>query len=336
MKVSPPFFMPEYEPSKRRLTWPNGVVATVYSGDEPDQLRGPQFDAAWVDELAKFKYPKETWDNLKFGLRTGASPRVCVTTTPRPIQIIKDIIKAAGTIDVRRSTYDNFDNLSPVYKKHVIEPLMGTRLGRQEIEGEIIEDVEGALWTIEMIDKNRVRLEDCPQFKRIVIPIDPEATSTKDSAMTGIIPVAKGVNDEYYVLHDYSLRGRPEAWGAKAINAYHDLKADIIIGEVNNGGEMIEAVIKSLDDSVNYKAVRASRGKLTRAEPVSALYAQGKVHHVGCLPALEDQMCSWVPGDKSPDQMDSLVWGITELMEAKSKTNWKAVTKGLSAISERR
>jgi len=313
LKCSPPWFMPDYQPSKRRIVWPNGAIAMVYSGDEPDQLRGPQHDTAWVDELAKFQYPEETWDNMEMGLRLGGDPKVIVTTTPRPIPLIKKLVTDKDTVIVRGRTDDNIGNLSSKFIERIYNKYSGTRLGRQELSGEILEDRQGALWTQTLIEKHRVRL--APTLTRIIVAIDPEATSTEDSSETGIIVVGEGSDGHYYVVRDSSLRATPNVWAGVAVNAYHDLSADRIIGEVNNGGEMIEAVIRNLDPNVSYTAVRATRGKITRAEPISALYEQGKVHHVGCLPDLEDQMVNYVAGEKSPDRMDALVWGLTFLTE---------------------
>jgi phage terminase large subunit-like protein len=309
LKISAPSFMPRYEPSKRRLTWPNGAMAMIYSGDEPDQLRGPQHDTAWVDELAKFRYPKETWDNLLFGLRIGAQPQIVVTTTPRPIRLIRELMQRASTRDVRRPTYDNISNLSPTYIREVIDPIRGTRLARQEIEGEILDDNPGALWKRNDIEDARVL--KAPDLQRIVVAIDPTATAAGDEA--GII-VAGIAGDQFYVLEDASLHGSPLQWASAAITAFHKFKADRIIAEVNNGGEMVEQTLRTVDRQIPYTAVHASRGKITRAEPVAAFYEQGHGHHVGAFPLLEDEMCQWEPGAASPNRMDALVWAGTELL----------------------
>lgn len=311
LKVSPPWNRPEYEPSKRRLTWNNGAVAIAYSGDDPDQLRGPQHDTAWVDELAKFQYPQETWDNLRFGLRIGINPRIIVTTTPRPIPLIKQLAKDTSTYVTRTSSYKNKDNLSDVFVKQVLSKYAGTRLGRQEIEGEILEDAVGALWKQGTIDKNRV--STYPVLHRIVTAIDPSVTSTEEAAEAGIVTAGIADNGQIYVLRDGSMIASPNTWARKAIHDYNEYEGDRIVAEVNNGGDMIESLIRTINDKIPYTAVRATRGKLTRAEPVSALYEQDKVHHVGVFPELEDQMCNWIPGEKSPDRMDALVWAITEL-----------------------
>jgi phage terminase large subunit-like protein len=311
LRVCPPWNRPIYEPSKRRLIWKNGAIGMIYSGDEPDQLRGPQHDTAWVDELAKFKYPQDTWDNLEMGMRLG-SPKVCLTTTPRPIPLIKTLLADPRTVVVAGNTFDNAANLPASFVARIKEKYSGTRLGRQEIEGEILDDNPRALWHLKSIEANRVRT--APSLIRIVVAIDPAVSSGPDSAETGIVAAGLGADGHGYVLADKSLMGTPKAWAAEATGLYYLLKADRILAEVNNGGDMVESTVRMYDEAVAYKAVHASRGKATRAEPVSALYEQNKVHHVGCFPELEDQMCSWMPGDKSPDRMDALVWALTELM----------------------
>ena len=315
LATSPPWFKPVYEPSKRRLTWPNGAIGIVYSGEEPDQLRGPQHHGAWDDELAKHKYPQETWDNLMFGLRLGDNPQVVVTTTPRPIPTIKQIVADPTTVITRGHTLANKANLPESFLKFILGKYEGTRLGRQELAGEILDDNPNALWQRAKIDELRVR--KCPDLSRIVVGVDPEATSGENSAETGIIvagiaPVETKIHG--FVLDDMSIKATPSGWANAAITAYYKHKADLIIAEDNNGGEMVEYTIRSLDDRVPVKRIHASRGKYTRAEPISALYEQGKVHHVGFFPELEDQMCEWTVGGKSPDRLDAMVWAITELI----------------------
>ena len=312
LKVSRPDFMPEYTPSNRTLIWPNGVVATTYSGDNPDQVRGPSHDIVWIDELAKFQYPDDIWSNLMFGLREGEDMRILVTTTPRPIKLIKDLVNDLNTIPVRGSTYENKDNLPKKYFDYVIAPYVGTRLGQQEIEGKILEDNPNALWTRKIIDDNRVNKH--PDLIRIVIGVDPEASDTETSAETGII--AAGIDDKGhgYILGDNTIKGSPDKWGNEVVTAYYKYSADRIAAEVNNGGDMVEFVIHTVDKNVAYKDVHAAKAKHTRAEPISALYEQGRIHHVGNFPDLEDQLCEWVPGDISPDRLDALVWALTELM----------------------
>lgn len=329
LKVSPPWFRPVYEPSKRRLTWPNGAMAIVYSGDEPDQLRGPQHDTAWVDELAKFKYPQESWDNLLFGMRIGRRPQVCVTTTPRAIPLIKALRGKPTTIDVQRPTWDNIANLAPTYIREVIEPYQGTRLGRQEINGEILDDNPNALWSRGNIEKTRL-LRAPDDLQRIVVAVDPSATTTGDAAGIVVAGVARDPVKKVlhlYVLDDLTVQGSPLTWARAAITAYYKYRADRVVAEVNNGGEMVETTIRAVEAEearehgngavrgrVAYRPVSASRGKTTRAEPVAALYEQSRAHHVGMFAQLEDEMCQWQPGEPSPNRMDALVWAGTELV----------------------
>lgn len=317
LKISRPSFMPDYEPSKRRLTWPNGAIAISYSGDEPDQLMGPQHDTVWIDELAKFQYPQKTWDNMEFGLRIGPNPQVMITATPRPIPIIKNLIDDPDIRDVRGNSYENIDNLSERYIKRILGKYEGTRLGRQEIHGHILEDNPDALWTRKIIEDNR--RNKAPKLIRIAVAVDPQATDNIMSSETGIVIGGICENKQGWILNDATIKGSPDQWGNAAVTAYHKFLADRIIGEVNNGGDMVEYVIRSVDPKVSYKSVRASRGKYVRAEPVSALYEQGRIHHVGTFIDLEDQLCEWVPGDKSPDRLDALVWLITELMLEEEK-----------------
>lgn len=312
LNVCPPWFKPVYEPSKRRLVWPNGAVAVIYSGDEPDQLRGPQHDGAWVDELAKFKYPEETWDNLEFGLRLGPCPQAVVTSTPRPIPIIKKLLVDPATVDVQGSTYDNLQNLPQTFIERMVRKYENTRLGRQELYGEILDDTPGALWKRDQLEALRVIRH--PELIRVVVAIDPEASSEEGAAETGIVAAGLGVDGHGYVLDDASTQATPHGWASAAVTAYHKHRADRIVGEVNNGGEMVEYTVRTVDPIVAYLAVHATRGKQTRAEPIAALYEQGRVHHVGMFAELEDQMCTWVPGMKSPDRMDALVWALTALM----------------------
>lgn len=317
LKISPLWFRPEFEPSKRRLTWPNGMVGIIYSGDEPDQLRGPQHATAWVDELAKFKYPQETWDNLEFGLRVGDNPRVVVTTTPRPIPIIKKLLADEMTIDVVGSTYENIANLPAAFVSRILSKYEGTHLGRQELHGEVLEDREGALWRRqEMIEAHRVTSH--PDLIRIVVGVDPPGSAT--GAECGIVVggIAKiGDVTHGYVLDDRSRQDSPAGWGSEVVTAYNVHRADRIIGEANYGGDMVENTVRTVTggDKVAYESVHASRGKAIRAEPVAALYEQGRVHHVGQFPLLEDELCTWVQGEgPSPNRLDALVWALTMLM----------------------
>ncbi len=322
LKIARPEERPVYEPSKRRLTFPNGAVCTTFTGEEPDQLRGPQHDFVWIDELAKFKYPEETWDNMEMGLRLGNNPQVFCTTTPRPIPIIKRLIKDPTTIDVRFSTSQNAENLSPIFLKRIQERYAGTRLGRQELEGEVLEDNPNAIWQRDVIENLRVR--EVPQLVRVVVGMDPAVTGNEKSDETGILVGGIAANGHGYVLQDASLRGSPAEWARAGVRVFHHWNADRIIGEVNNGGDLVEVNIRTVDRNVPFRSVHASRGKAIRAEPVAALYEQGRIHHVGTFPELEDQMCDWVPGSReSPDRMDALVWTIWELFglgEAEEQT----------------
>lgn len=316
---------PLYEPSKRRLTWPNGAIATTYSADEPNRLRGPQHDASWCDEIGAWRRGVETWDNLQFGLRLGDDPRSIVTTTPRPVPIVKALLKAPrpgdanpdelGTVVISGgSSDDNLANLAPAYRA-IIAKYRGTRLGRQEIGGELLEDVPGALWTLALIESTRLdAIPEGVELVRVAVGVDPAISSGEDSNETGIVAAARGSDGRAYVLEDVSGRYKPTEWAHQAINLYHRRQADRIVAETNQGGEMVETTIRVVDDTVAYTGVHASRGKQTRAEPISALYEQGKASHIGAFPALEDQLVGWVPGMPSPDRLDSLVWVLTDLM----------------------
>lgn len=312
LAISPPHDRPLYEPSKRRLTFTNGSIATLYSAEEPERLRGPQHGAAWADEAAAWKYPTETWDMLMFGLRLGTNPRVIITTTPKPIKLVRDLLDDPTCVVTRGSTYDNAANLPAAYYEQIIRKYEGTRLGRQELHAELLDDVPGALWQRSEIDAHRVTTH--PQLTRIVVGVDPSVTSGDDSAECGIVVAGLGDDGHAYVLADSSRRDTPHGWGTAAVTAYNAHMADRIVAEVNNGGDLVEYVIHTIERDVSYKAVHAQRGKVARAEPISALYEQGRVHHAGVFDDLEDQMCSYVPGGTSPDRLDALVWALTELM----------------------
>ncbi len=308
---------PLYEPSKRRLTWPNGAIGVCYSGDEPDQLRGPQHDAAWLDELAKYRYAEETWSNLDLGLRLGESPQAVITTTPRPVQIMRELVADELVTVTRGSTYDNLQNLAESFAKRIVERYEGTRLGRQELHAEILDDVVGALWSREMIDAHRLR-ETPPHFERIVVGVDPAVTSGEDADETGILVVGM-IGNRGYVVEDLSGQYTPQEWAIQAIKAYYKYNADRIVAEVNQGGDMVEHTIRTVDRNVSYKAVRAARGKILRAEPIAALYEQGRIHHCGTFAPLEDQLCMYTHESRdSPDRLDALVWALTDLMIGKN------------------
>ena len=311
LRIFPPGERPRYEPSKRRITFKNGAKATTYSADEPDRLRGPNHDCAWTDEIAAWRYP-EAWDQLIFGLRIGDDPRVVATTTPRPTRLIRNLVEREDVVVTRGSTYENQMNLAPTFLEEVKARYEGTRLGRQELYAEILDDVEGALWTREMIEQSRVN--NLPDLTRIVIGVDPAITSRESSAETGIVAVGVDANGTGYVLDDRSLKGSPVEWANAAIALYHRSSAERIVVEANQGGDMVRHTLQTVESQIPIKTVHATRGKRTRAEPISALYEQGKVKHVGAFPVLEDQMCSWTPESDSPDRLDALVWGLTELM----------------------
>ena len=314
LKIFPKDERPRYEPSKRRVTFRNGSVATAFSADEPERLRGPNHDLAWLDECASWRYPT-AYDMLMLGLRIGKHPRAVVTTTPKPVRIIRQLlaITDGSVYTTRGSTYENAQNLAPSFMTEILNRYEGSRLGRQEIHAELLEDVEGALWVREDIDKHRV--VDYPDLTRIVAAVDPAATSNKSSAETGIVVAGISAEGHGYVLDDRSIRGTPLEWGTAAVSAYHRNNADRIVAESNQGGEMVSHTLRMVEPNVPVKLVHASRGKQTRAEPVAALYEQGKVHHVGFMSDLEDQLCSWVPHEgPSPDRLDAVVWALTELM----------------------
>lgn len=313
-----PLGRPQYEPSKRRLTWANGAIATLFSAEEPERLRGPQHDRLWCDELAAWKYLRETWDMAMFGLRLGDNPRTCITTTPKPLPLVREIAKDRRTVITRGSTFDNAGNLAPTFLQAIKDKYEGTRLGRQELNAEILDDLPGALWQRDAIDKGRVR--QAPEMQRIVVAVDPSGTKgeSDEGDEIGIVVAGKGVDGRGYVLADRTCKLSPDGWGRRAVAAYTEFKADRIVAERNFGGAMVEHVIKTIDRNAAYKEVTASRGKVARAEPVAALYEQGRVSHVGSFSELEDQMCqidaSGFIGEGSPDRADALVWALTELM----------------------
>lgn len=321
LAISPPWERPRYEPSKRRLTWPNGATATLFSADEPERLRGPQHDTAWCDELASWRYP-EAWDMLMFGLRLGTDPRVVVTTTPRPTTLLRELIIDPSVVVTRGTTYDNRSNLAPSFLGQVVRKYQGTRLGRQELDAELLEDAAGALWTRGIIEGTRARA--APPLIRVVVAIDPAVTATDEADETGIIVAGRDSYGHAWVLADTSGRYQPIEWARTAISAYRAHRADRIVAEVNNGGDMVEATLRMIEPNVPFTAVRASRGKITRAEPIAALYEQGRVHHLGAFPKLEDQMCAFVADTRgslkisstssSPDRVDALVWALTDLL----------------------
>jgi phage terminase large subunit-like protein len=317
LAVHPPQARPLYEPSKRQVRWANGAVAQLFSAEDPDSLRGPQFSAAWCDELGKWKRPEETWAMLQFGLRLGERPRQVVTTTPRPTKLIKSLISDPCVAVTCVSTAKNAANLASSFLESVVGRYRGTRLGRQELDAEILEDRPEALWPRALIEAARVSA--APELLRIVVAVDPPASSGPHADACGVVVAGLGGDARTYVLADETVIGaRPLDWAQRVVNVYHCHEADRIVVEVNQGGDLVETVIRQIDARVPVRAVRAARGKWLRAEPVAALYEQGRVAHVGAFPELEDEMNDFGPdglsGGRSPDRVDALVWALTELL----------------------
>lgn len=309
---------PLYEASKGELKWPTGAVAQVFSAEAADGLRGPQFDAAWCDELAKWREPERAWDMLQFALRLGEQPQVVVTTTPRPVPILGALIGDGATVVTRARTADNAANLAPSFVAEMTRRYRGTALGRQELDGEIIDERAGSLWRRDWIESRRVeRVPD--DLARIVVAVDPPVTATANSDACGIVVAGRGTDGRAYVLADHSLQGRePAAWARAAVAAWKAHLADRVVAETNQGGDLVVSILKQIDPAVVVRQVRATRGKWVRAEPVASLYAEGRVSHAGRFDALEDQMCALsVDGlarGRSPDRLDALVWALTDLM----------------------
>lgn len=311
--ISPPWDRPTYEPSKRSLTWKNGAKALLFSAEEPERLRGPQFDTAWCDELGAWKYQRETWDQLQYGFRMG-EPQGCITTTPRPTKLMRELVDDVEVRVTRGSTYDNAGNLASAFLRTIRKKYEGTRLGRQELNAELLTDTPGALWTLAQLDELRTRV--IVAMKRIVVAVDPAVSTGDDACETGIVVVGLGENDLVYVLDDASGQYSPGEWAAKVKELYDRWQADRVIAEANNGGNLVEANLKTVDAALPVRLVHASRGKRTRAEPVASLYEQGRVRHLGAFPTLEDQMTTWDASGEalSPDRLDALVWGVTALV----------------------
>ncbi|MEM6940550.1 MAG: terminase family protein [Pseudomonadota bacterium] len=322
LACSPPDRRPVWEAGRKRLVWPNGAVAMVHSAHDPEGLRGPQFDAAWVDELAKWKRAQEAWDQLQFALRLGEDPRVCVTTTPRNVAVLKRLLASPSTVKTHAPTAANAANLATSFMDEVMARYEGTRLGRQELQGVLLTDAEGAFWTSEMLEK--LRIEQLPEFDRIVVGLDPVASSGVAADECGIVVVGavmQGPPQEWraVVIADKTVQGAtPSGWARAAISAMATYDADRLVAEVNQGGAMVGEVLRQVDPLVSLKAVHASRGKVARAEPVAALYEQGRVRHARGLDKLEDQMCrmtaSGYEAEGSPDRVDALVWALHELI----------------------
>jgi len=315
LNVFPPNQRPVYEPSKRRVTFHNGSRAMLYTAEEPARLRGPQHHFAWCDELASYPDLKELWSNLQFGLRLGDDPRALVTTTPRPLPFLVELLADVGTVVTRGSTFDNRANLPASQLENYRRLYGGTRIGRQELGGELLGETEGALWTRETIEKSRIKRAPA-ELARVVVAIDPATTSGEDSDDTGICAFGIDAAGDGYVLADDTCHLPPAQWARRSVDTFDRWGGDRIIGEANNGGDMVELTVRTERRNVPYEKVHASRGKVARAEPVAALYEQGRIHHCGAFAGLEDEMANFVPGKlaKSPNRVDALVWAASYLM----------------------
>jgi phage terminase large subunit-like protein len=324
LACSPPDRRPEWEAGRRRLVWPNGAVAQVHSAHDPEALRGPQFDAAWVDELAKWKRAEEAWDMLQFGLRLGPHPQQVVTTTPRNVEVLKKVLAAPTTVVTTAPTEANRANLPASFLEVVYGRYAGTRLGRQELEGVMLDDVDGALWTTAALEAARIDEDALPEFDRIVVAVDPPVSGHAGSDECGIVvagAVTRGPPGTWraVVLEDASVQGAsPLEWAKAAIAARDRHDAERLVAEVNQGGALVGSVLRQVDPLAPLRAVHASRGKAARAEPVAALYEQGRVRHLRGLGRLEDQMCRMTAqgyrGKGSPDRVDALVWALSDLI----------------------
>lgn len=317
MSVARGDFRPRYESSKQQITWPDGSMAQIFSAEEPDSLRGPQLHYAWCDELAKWGKPRAVWDMLQFALRLGDKPQAVVTTTPRPLPLLNELMGAQASLLSRSRTKLNAANLAPDFLAAITATYGGTRLGRQELEGEILTDNPDALFARGLIEQ--ARCKQAPAMARIVVAVDPPAGTGEKSNACGIIAAGLGLDGVAYVLDDFTIKARsPSGWAARAIALYHARKADALIAEANQGGEMVRSVLANMDASVPVRLVHATRGKHLRAEPVAALYEQGRVKHAGVFAALEDELCDFenviASSGASPDRVDALVWAVSELL----------------------
>ena len=313
-----------YNSSASEIRLFNGSKIFGFSATEPDRLRGPQFHRAWCDELAAWRYP-ETFDQLMFALRLGDNPQCVITTTPRPTPLIRKLLDRDDVRVTTGSTFENEANLAESTLAMLKEKYEGTTLGRQELYAEVLDNLEGALWNNKMIDEARLPKDSQIEFTKIVVALDPAVTANDDSDETGIVVVGKDQQNKYYLLDDKSGKYSPDEWGRLSVELYYTWEANLIVAEVNNGGDLVERLIRSIDTSCRYRSVHASRGKMLRAEPISALYEQGKVHHLGVFPELENQMCTYT-GDRpkpSPDRLDALVWGLTEISKSRGEIAWR-------------
>ena len=312
LNVGFPDERPTYFPSKRRLVWPDGAQATIFSGHEPDQARGPQHDTIWGDEIAVWDYARATFDNCMLGLRLG-EPRALFTTTPKPLTLLRELVRRPDVVVTRGTTYDNVTNLAETFMREVVAKYEGTTLGQQELYATLLEEAEGALWTREMLNANRVQV--CPESVRTVVAVDPAIKSTEESNETGIVGASLARDGHVYIRTDASFRGTPDQWGRRVVAVYDDLQADRVVYEANQGGDMVAHTLRTIRPDLPLEEVHATVDKRARAEPVAALDEQGKVHHVGVFEMMEDQLCTWEPlgGMPSPDRLDARVWAVTAL-----------------------
>jgi phage terminase large subunit-like protein len=314
-----------YQPSRRSVVWPDyGATATAFSAEDPDQTRGYAHDLAWADEIRSWKRGEAAWDSLMLTMRLGARPRVLATTTPLPLKWIRKLLDDPQTAITRGSTLDNLDNLSPLFRETILKRYEGTRLERQEVFGEMIEDVEGALWTREKIESTRVRptkKKPLPDFIRVAVGVDPPGSIGTEC---GIVAAGLDAAGEVYVTLDYSAKGLPPEWAARVASCFSEARADRVVAETNYGGDMVKATIQVVSPTIPVRKVTATRGKAVRAEPVAAYWEQGRGHIVGSLPELEDELCNWTPGSPdSPNRLDALVWAVTYLDPARGEVQFE-------------
>lgn len=319
LSLIPPVCLATWNRSSGELLLTNGSRVKLFSADAPERLRGPQHHVAWCDELGAWRSP-EALDQLRFGLRLGQTPRLIITTTPRPVPMLLDLLAHVddGVILSHGHTFENASNLAPAALAELRRRYEGTRLGQQELYAEVLTEVQGALWSRAQLEALRVRTGIVPPLQRVLVAVDPAVTSGAAADLTGIVAVGLGLDGHAYVLADETCRETPERWARRVVDVYNRFEADLVVGEVNQGGDLVETLLRSIAPHLPFRAVRALRGKALRAEPVAALYERGLVHHVGLLPELEEELTHFVPGgesaSKSPDRLDALVWGLTELM----------------------
>ena len=313
LAISPPSMTPRFLPSRRLVLWPNGAEARLFSAERPEALRGPQFDTAWCDELAKWRYDEATWDMLQFGLRLGHRPRQVVTTTPRPTALIKRLLSDKNCVVTKARTQDNRANLAPAFVEQIIARYVDTDLGRQELDGDVVEADTQALWNGDVLAAHRVKT--APALQKTIIALDPPVSAGPDADACGIIVIGLGEDGRAYVLEDATVQGlAPDKWAVHVRRVYRAHEAHALIAEINQGGELVREIVQRDAEDIVFEPVRAIAGKLLRAEPVAVLYARGRVSHVGAFEALEKQMCRYDGSGPSPDRLDALVWGISWLL----------------------